>query len=183
MKEFCLCSLLFFRSRFLFTFKWFLRGWCLFIPSNEYVFILNLFLHNLGFRIAVWLISQCRPKNFFILLATVCSSWVHPDVVDYYQRAGRTCRTFSWQMEWPQGPFGMMIYVYISFGLPPRKREPMHKNMSYIYNWMHKRVYYIYSNFGTLTEHWRFSTTIYILTWAVMFRWVSIMIIISNSIL
>ncbi|CAL1131298.1 unnamed protein product [Cladocopium goreaui] len=35
------------------------------------------FMTPCGFGIAVWLISQCRPKNFFILLATVCSSWVH----------------------------------------------------------------------------------------------------------
>ncbi|CAL1134413.1 unnamed protein product [Cladocopium goreaui] len=35
------------------------------------------FMTPCGFGIAVWLISQCRPKNFFILLATVCSSWIH----------------------------------------------------------------------------------------------------------
>lgn len=55
-------------------------GWILF-TFKLMIYIYNLliepFLTNLGFRIAVWLISQCRPKNFFILLATVCSSWVH----------------------------------------------------------------------------------------------------------
>ena len=28
-------------------------------------------------RLAVWLLSQCRQQSFFVLLATVCSSWVH----------------------------------------------------------------------------------------------------------
>ena len=41
--------------------------------SNGYLYICQ---HSNMSRIAVWLLLQCKPNNFFTLLATVCSSWV-----------------------------------------------------------------------------------------------------------
>ena len=31
-------------------------------------------------RMAIYLLTQCRPGNFFVLLGMVCSSWVHINV-------------------------------------------------------------------------------------------------------
>ena len=99
----------------------------------------------------MWLVTQCSPGNFFVLLATVCSSWVHINAgtsrrsillpegredLLYIQIAnGMASRTLCGDVQSFQEHLKMkhiMQYVYIMFG---NESDVYKRDMLFIYSY------------------------------------------------